>query len=150
MLNGPLGGAFGGVHLLPFYYPIDGSDAGFDPIDHTQVDERLGSWNDVGSLSENYDVMVDVIVNHVSSNSTRFKDFLAQGDGSEFAELFLTFDKVFKDGATEQQLVNLYRPRPGLPFTKVKLGTAPNACCGPPLPPSRSISMSPARQARRI
>lgn len=23
---------FGGVHLLPFYYPMDGEDAGFDPI----------------------------------------------------------------------------------------------------------------------
>ena len=38
LLDGPLAGAFGGVHLLPFFHPIDGADAGFDPIDHTQVD----------------------------------------------------------------------------------------------------------------
>ena len=39
--DGPLAGLFGGVHLLPFFWPIDGADAGFDPIDHTQVDP---SW----------------------------------------------------------------------------------------------------------
>ncbi len=38
LLDGPLEGAFGGVHVLPFFHPIDGADAGFDPIDHTQVD----------------------------------------------------------------------------------------------------------------
>lgn len=35
LLSGPLAGVFGGVHLLPFFTPIDGADAGFDPIDHT-------------------------------------------------------------------------------------------------------------------
>ena len=43
-------GLFGGVHLLPFFWPIDGADAGFDPIDHTQVDPRLGTWDDVRAL----------------------------------------------------------------------------------------------------
>ena len=38
LLQGPLAGVFGGVHLLPFFTPIDGADAGFDPVDHTQVD----------------------------------------------------------------------------------------------------------------
>jgi len=31
LLNGPFAGAFGGVHILPFFDPIDGADAGFDP-----------------------------------------------------------------------------------------------------------------------
>ena len=30
LLNGSLDGVFGGVHLLPFFTPIDGADAGFD------------------------------------------------------------------------------------------------------------------------
>ena len=30
LLDGPLAGVFGGVHLLPFFYKIDGADAGFD------------------------------------------------------------------------------------------------------------------------
>jgi len=42
LLSGSLAGVFGGVHLLPFFNPIDGADAGFDPADHTEVDSRLG------------------------------------------------------------------------------------------------------------
>jgi sucrose phosphorylase len=30
LLAGPLRGLFGGVHVLPFFDPIDGADAGFD------------------------------------------------------------------------------------------------------------------------
>ncbi|MEJ2488146.1 MAG: sucrose phosphorylase, partial [Anaerolineales bacterium] len=44
LLKGPLAGLFGGVHILPFYYPSNGVDAGFDPIDHTQIDPCLGNW----------------------------------------------------------------------------------------------------------
>ena len=51
LLKGPLAGVFGGTHLLPFFTPIDGADAGFDPIDHTEVDARLGTWEDVRALS---------------------------------------------------------------------------------------------------
>jgi hypothetical protein len=36
LLGGPLQGLFGGVHVLPFYRPFDGADAGFDPQDHTE------------------------------------------------------------------------------------------------------------------
>ena len=61
LLAGPLQGAFGGVHLLPFFYKIDGADAGFDPIDHTRVDDRLGDWNDIQKLSHHIAVMADVI-----------------------------------------------------------------------------------------
>lgn len=111
---------FGGVHMLPFYYPIDGEDAGFDPIDHKQIDKRLGSWADVKELSASVDVMADLIVNHMSAKSPEFQDFLKKGEDSEFAELFLTFDTVFPNGATEKDLIEIYRPRPGYPFTKVK------------------------------
>jgi sucrose phosphorylase len=37
-----LAGVFTGVHVLPFFTPFDGADAGFDPIDHATVDPRLG------------------------------------------------------------------------------------------------------------
>ena len=33
LLEGELAGLFGGAHLLPFFTPIDGTDAGFDPIE---------------------------------------------------------------------------------------------------------------------
>lgn len=117
MLDGPLAGLFGGVHVLPFFTPFDGADAGFDPEDHTEVDPRLGSWDDIAALAAQYGLMVDVIVNHVSSSGPQFTDWLAKGAGSAYDGMFLTFGGAFPDGATEEELMRLYRPRPGLPFT---------------------------------
>ena len=117
----PLGGVFGGVHLLPFFHAIDGADAGFDPIDHTQVDPRLGGWSDVQALTEGLDVMADVIVNHMSSASPQFLDYVDKGETSAYAGLFLTLDAVFPSGASEQDLRAVYRPRPGRPLTEVTL-----------------------------
>jgi sucrose phosphorylase len=117
----PLAGVFGGVHLLPFFHAIDGADAGFDPIDHTQVDPRLGGWDDIKSLTEVVDVMGDVIVNHMSAESPQFLDYSEKGDASAYAGLFLTLDAVFPNGATERDLLAVYRPRPGLPLTYATL-----------------------------
>lgn len=121
LLRGPLGGLFGGVHLLPFYYPVDGADAGFDPIDHLRVDPRLGDWNDIAAIARDVDVMADVIVNHASSRSPQFLDFKARGTASRYAGMFLTREKVFPQGITPQQQALIYRPRPGSPFTPVRL-----------------------------
>jgi sucrose phosphorylase len=121
LLAGPLAGLFGGVHVLPFFERIDGADAGFDPIDHTRVDARLGAWDDVAALARETDVMADVIVNHISSRSPQFLDFAERGARSRFAGLFLTLDGVFPNGATERDLLAIYRPRPGLPFTTLML-----------------------------
>jgi sucrose phosphorylase len=112
---------FGGVHLLPFFLPIDGADAGFDPIDHTQVDPRLGDWGDIAKLTQDVDVMADVIVNHMSSDSPQFKDYSAKGSASIYDGLFLTMDRVFPGGVDEQTLLKVYRPRPGVPFTYATL-----------------------------
>jgi len=115
-------GVFGGVHVLPFFTPFDGADAGFDPIAHTVVDPRLGSWDDIRALGADVDTVVDVIVNHVSAYSAQFRDVVERGDESPSAGMFLTMSSVFPDGATEDQLAAIYRPRPGLPFTPMTLG----------------------------
>jgi sucrose phosphorylase len=121
LLAGPFADLFGGVHVLPFFHPIDGSDAGFDPIDHTQIDERLGGWADLRALATDVEVVADVIVNHISRHSPQFLDFSAHGSRSRFDGLFLTLDSVFPRGASEQDLLAIYRPRPGLPFTPMAL-----------------------------
>ncbi|MCL4156056.1 UNVERIFIED_CONTAM: hypothetical protein GTU68_035481 [Idotea baltica] len=121
LLKDPFRGLFGGVHLLPFFYPIDGEDAGFDPIDHNQVDPTLGNWNDIKRLSQEVDVMADLIVNHISADSSAFQDVLEKGVDSPFYELFLTYDRVFPNGATEEELLAIYRPRPGFPFSSIML-----------------------------
>ncbi|HEY0216071.1 MAG TPA: sucrose phosphorylase [Cellulomonas sp.] len=122
LLDGELAGWFSGVHVLPFFTPYDAADAGFDPVDHTQVDPRLGSWDDVARLGRDRDVMADLIVNHVSAGSAEFQDVVARGDRSPHAGMFLTMSDVFGEGATEQDLLRIYRPRPGLPFTPMVLG----------------------------
>jgi sucrose phosphorylase len=121
LLAGPFAGLFGGVHLLPFFWPIDGADAGFDPIDHGKVDPHLGTWNDVRALSDHTGIMADLIVNHISSRSPQYLDFHERGDESPYSGMFLTFDRVFPNGAQESDLLQIYRPRPGLPFTKARL-----------------------------
>ena len=121
LLTGPLEGLFGTVHLLPFFDPIDGADAGFDPIDHSQVDARLGTWQDIARLGQRVDLMADVIVNHMSSLSPQFKDFSRHGRASTYNGLFLTLQAVFPRGAHEHDLTEIYRPRPGLPLRPVTL-----------------------------
>jgi sucrose phosphorylase len=121
LIKGPLAGVFGGAHLLPFFDPIDGSDAGFDPIDHTEIDRRLGTWNDLRRFGASLDLIADLIVNHVSAASPQFKDFSRRGAASPYAGMFLTYDRVFPKGATEAELLGIYRPRPGLPFTYATL-----------------------------
>lgn len=123
LLDGPFSGIFSGVHILPFFTPYDGADAGFDPQDHAAVDPRLGSWHDVAALGETCTVMADLIVNHMSTESVQFRDVRAQGAHSPWASMFLTLSSVFPDGATEAELAAIYRPRPGLPFTSMKLGS---------------------------
>lgn len=121
LLTGELKGLFGTVHILPFFTPYDGADAGFDPRDHTAVDERLGSWDDVKGISGDVEVMADLIVNHISADSPQFEDWGRRGPKSPYHGLFLTLGSVFPEGATEADLVTIYRPRPGLPFTYATL-----------------------------
>jgi sucrose phosphorylase len=125
LLDGPLAGLFGGVHVLPFFVPYDGADAGYDPVDHLRVDRRLGSWDDVGALSRGRDTVVDLIVNHVSAATREFRDVVSRGELSPDAGMFLTFDRVFPDGAREADLAGIFRPRPGLPFSPMVLGGRP-------------------------
>lgn len=125
VLRSRFSGAFGGIHVLPFFAQFDGADAGFDPVDHTKVDPRLGSWADIQELAGSHDVMADLIVNHISSESPQFIDVRARGEASPWADLFLTMSSVFPAGAREAELSQIYRPRPGLPFTLVQLGGEP-------------------------
>jgi sucrose phosphorylase len=117
LLDDELQGAFGGVHVLPFFVPIDGADAGFDPIDHTAVDPRVGTWDDVAALATDHDVMADLIVNHVSAQSAEFADWLTKGDDSTYAPMFLTPERVFGHPPTATETASIYRPRPTSPFT---------------------------------
>lgn len=124
-LDGPLQDVFGGVHLLPFFAFIDGTDAGFGPTDHREVDPRIGSWAEVSHLADRADLCCDLIVNHVSVDSPWVRDVLQHGDASPHAGMLLTFSSVFPEGAQEEELLAIYRPRPGHPFTKMTIAGRP-------------------------
>ena len=49
------------IHILPFF-PSSGDD-GFAVSDHECVDKALGDWEDIFSLSKNYQVMADLVLN---------------------------------------------------------------------------------------
>src|SRR5262249_39342857 len=62
------------LHLLPFY-PYS-SDDGFSVIDYTAVDPRLGTWEDIDALHEDFCLMFDAVFNHISAKSAWFQAFL--------------------------------------------------------------------------
>ncbi|QEG42440.1 alpha-amylase family glycosyl hydrolase [Roseimaritima ulvae] len=68
-----VGDAVSAVHILPFF-PYS-SDDGFAVEDYTQVDPQLGNWSDIQQLGQSYDLMFDLVINHVSSQHRWFKNF---------------------------------------------------------------------------
>ena len=67
VLEGPLKDVVGGVHILPFF-PSSG-DRGFAPMDYSKVDEAFGDWSDIEALSQDYYLMFDFMINHISAKS---------------------------------------------------------------------------------
>jgi sucrose phosphorylase len=88
------------VHILPFF-PYS-SDDGFSVIDYRQIDPALGDWNDVAQLNEHFGLMFDLVLNHVSSQSTWFADYL-RGQPP--------YDKYFIECDPAEDLSAVTRPR---------------------------------------
>lgn len=67
---------FSTLHILPFY-PWS-SDDGFSVIDYRQVQKEYGRWDHVKELNQHFDLMFDLVLNHVSSQSVWFKNYVAE------------------------------------------------------------------------
>lgn len=93
-------GDFSTVHILPFF-PYS-SDDGFSVIDYLRVNPGLGDWKDVEALGSHFDLMFDLVINHVSSRSRWFQNYL-QGD-SPGAGYFIEVDP-------QADLSKVIRPR---------------------------------------
>ncbi len=107
-LDGPFRGAFGGVHILPFF-PSSG-DRGFAVVDYDTVDPAFGDWTDIERIAARYYVMADFMINHVSIRSAEFRDYMARGDESPYRSMFIHWDEFWPNGApTEEELAALYR-----------------------------------------
>ncbi|MBX2863563.1 MAG: alpha-glucosidase C-terminal domain-containing protein [Leptolyngbyaceae cyanobacterium MAG.088] len=72
-LNTRLADTVTGVHILPFF-PYS-SDDGFAVIDFLDVNPTLGNWADIEAIGRNFNLMFDLVANHVSSQSDWFEQF---------------------------------------------------------------------------
>ena len=78
-----------GVHILP-YFPYT-SDDGFSVKDYKEVDPELGDWEHVSEIAKEFILMSDFVLNHVSSQSDWFKQFLkGEAPGKDY---FICYDK---------------------------------------------------------
>jgi len=103
--------AINGIHILPFF-PYS-SDDGFSVIDYREVNPEMGSWEDIARLDEDFRLMFDAVINHISRKSEWFHGFL---EGQEpYRDYFITVDP-------ETDLSMVVRPRALPLLTKVKTG----------------------------
>ncbi|WP_335869482.1 sucrose phosphorylase [Bacillus sp. 2205SS5-2] len=105
----------GGVHILP-PFPSSG-DRGFAPLTYLEIEPNFGTWEDIRKIGENFDILVDLMVNHISRKSPYFQDFLQKGRKSEYADLFITLDKIWDDGEPIQTDIDKMFLRRSLPYS---------------------------------
>ncbi|WP_439861210.1 sucrose phosphorylase [Pseudomonas sp. MBLB4136] len=117
LLDQHLGDALGGVHLLPLY--PSNADGGFSPLTHMEVDPRYGEWADVERISARFDLCVDLIISHIADESPQFLDFLARGQDSPHAELFVQVDKLGEISLEDLAKIHIRREKE--PFRQVRL-----------------------------
>lgn len=109
----------GGIHILP-PFPSSG-DRGFAPLTYLEIEPKFGTWEDIGALGENFDIMVDLMVNHISKQSVYFQDFIKYGRNSKYADLFITLDKLWRDGIPDEEDINKMFLRRKPPYSSFRI-----------------------------
>ncbi|MGI3171536.1 sugar phosphorylase [Pseudooceanicola sp. C21-150M6] len=99
-LHREMAGVVNGVHILPFF-PYT-SDDGFAVTDYRAVNPVLGDWADIRRIGSEFLLMSDLVLNHVSSQSTWFNEYL---QGHE------PYDGFFFEATPEDDLSDVVRPR---------------------------------------
>lgn len=100
-----LEGTINTLHILPFF-PYS-SDKGFSITDFEEVDPRLGTWEDIEDLESRYQLMFDGVINHASSKSRWFQEFL--NGNPRFQDFFIKFDSP--DELPDDERKMIFRPR---------------------------------------
>ncbi len=95
-----LKGVVNGVHILPFF-PYT-SDDGFAVSDFRAVNPQLGDWPDINRISNDFNLMSDLVLNHVSSQGQWFNSY-RQGQAP--------YDNYFFEADPEEDLTRVVRPR---------------------------------------
>lgn len=73
------------IHLLPMF-PFT-SDDGFSVVDYLKINPELGDWDNIEELGNDYKLMFDAVVNHISKSSDWFKGYL--NDEEEYSNFFI-------------------------------------------------------------
>ena len=93
------------LHILPFF-PYS-SDRGFAVVDFDRVDPGLGTWDDIRTMARRHKLMFDGVLNHVSSHSQLFQEFV--NGNPQHLDLFVAYDSP--DELTPDQRSKIFRPR---------------------------------------
>lgn len=110
--------AIGGIHILPIF-PSTG-DRGFSPTRYDQVDPKFGTWADVEKLGEQYYLMFDFMINHLSKHSAQYLDYQKNKDKSPYKDLFLNWDKFWPAGRPTQKDIDLiYKRKDKAPYQEI-------------------------------
>lgn len=88
------------VHILPFF-PYT-SDDGFAVSDFRNVNPQLGEWADINRIANEFTLMSDLVLNHVSSQGNWFNAY-RQGHAP--------YDKFFFEASANDDLTAVVRPR---------------------------------------
>jgi glucosylglycerate phosphorylase len=109
--------SFSTVHILPFY-PYT-ADRGFSVADYREVKKEFGTWNEIENIGQKYQLMTDLVGNHVSREHKWFRKFLA-GD-KKYENYFIWFDEAHLPPAEQIKMVRRGRTTPLLtPFETAK------------------------------
>lgn len=108
-----------GVHILPFF--PSSSDRGFAPLTYDEVDPNFGTWEDINKIGEDFDLMIDFMVNHISRHSVFFQDYLEKGETSEYADMFLSINRLSPDKEiTDEDWAKVYTRKPRPPYSVIE------------------------------
>lgn len=124
-----LRGAFGSLHILPFF-PSSG-DRGFSPTTYDMVDPAFGDWGDILALSRHYALLCDMMVNHISRQSAEFTDYLQHGEASPYAGMFFDYDAFWGGEPPADEYQQLYKRSDKPLFVEIPLpdGTRKRLWC---------------------
>lgn len=115
LLRRHFSGAIGGLHILPFF--PSSADRGFAPMTYRTVDPQFGTWDDIERLSEQYYMMCDYMINHISAHSEYYQDFLKKKEASAYRDLFIRYRDFWENGEPTQAEVDaIYKRKPRTPY----------------------------------
>lgn len=80
--------SFSAIHFLPFF-PYS-SDDGFSVMDYLNIDSALGDWENITQCGNDFNLMFDFVLNHISAQSHWFERYLKSEAG--YSELAIEID----------------------------------------------------------